>query len=391
MVVRFLSWLAGRVDYSVGDGTANDAARLLILSGARFRDLRRDGQGLTFSLPLSQSAVIERVFDEHGIPLRRTAEHGLARILRRYRHRYGIPVGIAVFFLILFLSGRFVWSIGVSGNEMLSEREILETLDGLGCGIGSYIPSLDIEGVEEGLLAANREIAWAAVNLRGTRAVVEIREVERAAPVPDEDTPYNVIAAEDGIVRRMELYRGAGEVQEGDLFFKGDMLASGVVETKAGLRLVHARGKVIAEVERDIRVEIPLEREVKRATGRVFREKSLKILGFTINFFRNTGNLPPSCDRIDREVDLRLFDAVELPIKYRETVYSEYAYETVTVDEETARTEAYREFRRRCEEELRGNELVSRDISAGMVDGVYVIDCRLSLLTDIAREVEIYR
>ena len=43
------------------------------------------------------------------------------------------------------------------------------------------------------------------------------------------------------------------------------------------------------------------------------------------------------------------------------------------------------------EEELRGNELVSRDISAGMVDGVYVIDCRLSLLTDIAREVEIYR
>ena len=117
----------------------------------------------------------------------------------------------------------------------------------------------------------------------------------------------------------------------------------------------------------------------------------MKILGFTINFFRNTGNLPPSCDRIDREVDLRLFDAVELPIKYRETVYSEYAYETVTVDEETARTEAYREFRRRCEEELRGNELVSRDISAGMVDGVYVIDCRLSLLTDIAREVEIYR
>ena len=88
---------------------------------------------------------------------------------------------------------------------------------------------------------------------------------------------------------------------------------------------------------------------------------------------------------------MRLFDAVELPIKYRETVYSEYAYETVTVDEETARTEAYREFRRRCEEELRGNELVSRDISAGMVDGVYVIDCRLSLLTDIAREVEIYR
>ena len=172
------------------------------------------------------------------------------------------------------------------------------------------------------MLAANSEIAWAAVNLRGTRAVVEIREVERAAPVPDEDTPYNVIAAEDGIVRRMELYRGAGEVQEGDLVFKGDMLASGVVETKAGLRLVHARGKVIAEVERNIRVEIPLEREVKRATGRVFREKSLKILGFTINFFRNTGNLPPSCDRIDREVDLRLFDAVELPIKYRETVYS---------------------------------------------------------------------
>lgn len=391
MIVRFVSWLAGRVDYSVEDARANDAARLLLLSGARFRDLRRNERELTFSLPLRQSAVIERIFEEHRIPLCRTAEHGLARILRRYRHRYGIPVGIVAFFLILFLSGRFVWSIGVTGNEKLSEREILLTLEELGCGVGSYIPTLDIERLQEELLAANSEIAWAALNLRGTRATVEIREVERAAPVPDEDTPYNVIAAEDGIIRRMELYRGESQVKEGDMVFQGDLLASGVIDTKAGLRLVHARGKIIAEVERSVRVEIPLEREVKRATGRVFKEKSVKILGFTINFFRNTGNLPPSCDRIDREQDLRLFDAVELPIKYHETVYGEYVLETVTVDEETAKAEAYREFRRRCAEELCGNELVSREVSAGPEDGAYVIDCRLTILTDIAQESEIYR
>ena len=391
MIVRFVSWLAGRVDYSVEDARANDAARLLLLSGTRFRDLRRNERELTFSLPLRQSVVIERIFEEHRIPLCRTAEHGLARILRRYRHRYGIPVGVAVFFLILFLSGRFVWSIGVTGNETLSEREILRTLEELGCGVGSYIPSLDIERLQEDLLAANSEIAWAALNLRGTRATVEIREVERAAPVPDEDTPYNVIAAEDGIIRHMELYRGESQVKEGDMVFQGDLLASGVLDTKAGLRLVHARGKIIAEVERSVRVEIPLEREVKRTTGRFFKEKSVKILGFTINFFRNTGNLPPSCDRIDREHDLRLFDAVELPIKYHETVYSEYVTETVTVDEETAKAEAYREFRRRCAEELRGNELVSREMSAGLLNGTYVIDCRLTILTDIAQESEIYR
>ena len=40
---------------------------------------------------------------------------------------------------------------------------------------------------------------------------------------------------------------------------------------------------------------------------------------------------------------------------------------------------------------LADGELVSREIESGLVDGKYVISCRLELLRDIALESEIYR
>ena len=391
MFTKLINWLIGSRDYRVPDADADRAARLLAGSGANLRSFRRRADGLYFSLPLPDCEPVEYILSCRKIGFERICEHGLHRLIRRYRHRYGIPIGIGMFFAIIFASGQFIWSIEVTGNETVSSDEIIERLDELGCGVGTYIPSIDFDKLHADFLLSSDEFAWAAVNLRGTHATVEVREILKNAPVPDESTPYNLIAAEDGIVSYIEVHRGLVTTEVGALVRKGELLASGITEGTGGLRLVHARGKVLAKVRRDIRIEVPLERQVKVETGNEYSEKSVEILGFSINFFGNTGNLPAECDKIEREKNLCFFDAVEVPVALHETVWREYEYVSETITEEEARAEAYRRLRAECASSLEDCELLGREISAGLEDGVYVIECRLEIMADIAQESEIYR
>ena len=80
---------------------------------------------------------------------------------------------------------------------------------------------------------------------------------------------------------------------------------------------------------------------------------------------------------------------LEVPVTICERVSREYLLETEQLTFEAAKAEAFEKLRSECAE-IDG-ELASREVSAGLEGGVYVIDCRLRVITDIAVEQEIYR
>ena len=389
MILRLTRWICGSRDYRVTENI-DKAANILSTSGTNFRSLRRVGDELTFSLMRSQCSMIESALDSDGVPYEITVERGLPKLLGKYKKRIGIPIGAVLFFLILFASEQFIWSFEVIGNDKISSGEILERLDELGCGVGSYIHSIDFDTLHSDFLLGGDDFAWISVNLRGTHAVVEVRELEAPSMEIDENVPYNLVASEDGIVEYIEILRGQKIAREEELVRKGELLASGLEEMKHGLRLTHARGTVTAKVKRDILIEIPLESTVREATGRRYSEKYLNFFGISIKIFANTSNLPANCDKIIREDQLRFFDTVTVPITVVETVYREYEDVPVILSEDEARERAYSELRRKCAEIAADAELVSREISAGLRDGVYVIECELTVVKDIAVEVPIY-
>lgn len=390
MFTWLVNWFVGSRDFSVDDCDADRAASIIAMSGANFRRMRRRDK-LYFTVSLPDCAPLERILKSRGIAYKRLHEHGLWLILRRYRHRYGVPVGIGMFIAILLLSSRFIWSMDVTGNENISDDEVLARLDELGCSVGTYIPSIDFDKLHTDYLIKYNDTAWIAVNVSGTKATVELREIVTNPPVPDEDIPYNLVAAEDGIIESLEVYRGDPVVEPGLLVRKGELLVSGIRDFGERLGLVHARGRVIARVTREFTIEVPLEREVRIATGTEYSEKYLKILGFSIKFSGNTGNLPADCDKIVRESDVMLFDTLDLPVSVEETIYREYTTTTEQITEDEAKAEAYRQLRERMAELLSNGELVSREIESGLADAKYVISCKLELLRDIALESEIYR
>lgn len=379
----------GSCDYRVSENT-DLAADIITSSGANLGRIEYDGDTLCFRVQYSDCKAIEKIFSEHGVSAKRVKSRGFLYLVGRYRRRIGIPIGIFIFFSLLFVSEQFIWDIGVVGNENVTEKEILSRLETLGFEVGTYIPSIDFDKLHNEFLLGSDDIAWIAVNVRGTRATVEIREMIVNDPVPDDNVPYNLVAAEDGVIEYMEILRGSPVVRSEDLVRKGELLASGVEQMKHGLRLVHARGTVMAEVKRTVNIEVPLESVRSAATGREYSEKYLNFFGISMKLFANTGKLSEKYDKIERDTKLCFFGIVTVPITVHEIVYREYEDVPLTLTEEEARAEAYRRLREESAALTEGCQLVSREINAGMRDGCYVIECNLRVVTDIAVEVPIY-
>ena len=203
----FVNWCMGSRDYRVPERHADCAASLLITSGADPRSMRECGGCLCFTLPLPECAALERIFASRGIEFTITRERGLRFLLRRYSKRPGILVGLLIFFVMIGAGRQFIWTLDVAGNENVSANEILSELESLGCRVGTYIPGIDFDRLHSDFLLADRRFAWIAVNLRGTHATVEVRESLTPPPVPDEDTPYNLVADEEGFIESVDIYR----------------------------------------------------------------------------------------------------------------------------------------------------------------------------------------
>ncbi len=390
MFAKLVFWLIGSRDLKIESAHAGIAIDILSESGANVRKLKAHDDYLTFSLPLYDCEPISRILSRHNIRLEIVREHGLFYLIKRYRHRYGIPLGIGMFAAILFLSEQFIWTIDVVGNSQIPSAVLIERLGELGYGVGSYIPGIDFNTLHNQYLIEYDDIAWMALNVHGTAATLEVRETIKNEPIPDEGKPHNLIASEDGIISHMEIYKGSAVARQDELVRRGELLASGIMELKHSLELVHARGRVLAHVKRNFHIEVPLKSTVREPTGYEYCEKYINIFGKSLKLFGKSGKIPSEYDIIESEHQLCFFGEIEVPISIRKIVYREFEQTPVLLDEASAKSQAYARLREEYEKLPADCQLISREITAGMLDGAYVIDCKLVIETDIATEVPIY-
>ncbi len=395
MTAKVINWFFGSQSYRISSENANAAAHTLTLSGADVRKMRVVDGELYFTLPMRDCKAVEHILENKGISAECVSRHGLLYLVHRYRRRWGIPIGVLLFFAVLWLSEQFIWTVDVSGNTDIPSDVITQRLDALGCGIGTYIPKVDFDDLHNSFLLKYDDISWISVNVRGTAAHIEVREMKLPDRIIDEDAPHNLVAREDGIIEYMEILRGTPVARTDELVRRGELLASGITEGKHGLMFSHAMGSVMAEVKRSAHIEVPLESYVLNATGNQYSEKYLNIFGISLKFFENTEKMSQEYDKIEYEMSnrqkrLRVFDTVELPIAMSEMVFSEYERVPVILTEEEAKAQAYRRLRDECTALTSGCELVSRKISAGLSGNAYIIDCELTVICDIAEERPIY-
>ncbi|NLM55861.1 MAG: sporulation protein YqfD [Clostridiales bacterium] len=327
---------------------------------------------------------------ELGAEYKVLCERGLPQLWRRYGKRAGLIVGAFIFFAAVFISDWFVWEIKVSGNETLTDAEVLEQLEVQGFKLGTYIKGVDFDKLHNRVLRDSPNIAWISVNMKGSVAYVEVREYKPGG-TEESDKPANVVAATDGIITQVSVFNGRAAVKIGDEVKEGQLLISGVIEyEKAETQIVRAKGEVYAEINREIIVSIPLKREVTARTNDTVTRYGISVFGREIFFVGKGGIDDMFYDKITMNKQLSFFREVTIPINIITEKYIRTEKVTESLTEEEAAAEAYAEYRRKFVEACADAIILSYETNGGMNEkgDAYEIRSKIRCIANIARTVE---
>ena len=348
----------------------------------------KDGKGY-LRIPFFSLSRLCRLLDGENIAFDKLGTFGLPALVFRHRRRLGIPVGVILSVLLIILSGRVVWDVRIDGEERLEEQEVESILAKCGLSVGSAISSIDASVIENRALILSDDIAWISINLRGTVANVEIRELNI---IPENEKPpaANLVADSAGVIVRFEDVRGKTAVSSGEAVSEGQLLVSGILGDEQSLiGYTCAEGKVFAECEQTFEVDILRSYRKKEYTGRVKCEKYLIFFKKEIKFFSNCGNLYTTYDKIDIVEYFPSPSGDDLPVGIRTVKYLEYVYtDRERSDEELSRLAKY-QTALRLNLELKDAELLRKYSAVELCPDRCVMVTRVRCIKNIARTKEI--
>lgn len=348
-----------------------------------------DDGSIGFSVSLGGAKRLLRLCAERGIELRVLQSGGMPLLLWRYRRRAGLMIGVLCSVVLLMLSGRFVWDVRVMGTARMSEAEVLEELRACGFGVGSYIPSVQTEQLENRVLIASDRISWIAIRIDGTVAQVQVIEHTPTPAEEERGKPANLVAAMDGQIELIELYRGNAIVSIGQAVRRGELLVSGLYESQTvGVRYTRAAGKILARTEREFLVEIPLSYEEKVCQEEKYAKITLNFFNFSLKIFENSGNEGGMCDIIEEDKVFSLPNGLRLPLSVKVQKRVPYATVTAVRTPDEALTLAYEELDIQLAALSDRAELLSKRIETTLTETSLILHCTVTCIEDIAVQQE---
>jgi len=328
---------------------------------------------------------LREVCEKCGIEVIEENHSGLFFFFSRYRKRYGIALGIAIMFGIIFYSYNLVWDIRIDGNQRLSRENITAVLKNCGLYEGMERSELLTDEIECRVMIECSDITWMAITTRGTVVNVQIREKEELPPKDTSTKPANLIASCDAQISALEIFRGNPMVSVGQVVKEGDLLVSGVYDSvSVGYRVTRSSGKVFAHTIREFDIEIPLQYEQKVYIDEILISKTLKIFEKEINIFKNSGNTGVFCDTIKSEKELAFYDGEELPVSIKDSYILIYEI----VQKQRTEVEANELAQKKFSEYLAANfseaELLDYSTKITVKENSLVMHCTVHAIENIA-------
>ena len=245
-----LRYLFGFVRFRVSGGFPARFLNLCESESLRVWHLQKYASGVTALVACRDYRRLHLAARQAGMTVCCLEKHGLPFWLRQHRSRAGLLVGGVCFAILAVLCSGFVWSVETTGAQQVSTADILAAAAKIGLFPGAGKPD------ENGEVLAIRlqeemdgALSWAAVNLIGSRCVIEVRDAEKQTTLPDPPfgAPSDLVADFDGQILSMEVHSGIRANAVGNGVKKGDLLISGTRTDREGNPYYYdARGVVTA-------------------------------------------------------------------------------------------------------------------------------------------------
>lgn len=379
-LIRFLRFLFGYVEFCAEGGFPERFVNLCSVYRIRLWDVKRVKDKLYAKTTLRDYKNIREAVRRSGVKPKIVKKTGLPFFNFKQRKRIGLVIGVAAAIITVSYLSTMIWTVSVSGNETISDEQILSVFSELGVRPGAKRRDINAKEIsDEALKIFDGDLSFAAVNLNGSNASVEVRESVPAPKIEDTETPCNIVASENGVVTKVQLYSGQEEIKTGSAVLKGDLLISGV---KTNLdkteTLVHAAGNVYAEVEKNVSSDFE-----NSEFCTVSREK----IRYTLCFFKikiPLGTLP-EYDCMYAVESYAANGKVILPIGVIRERSTEYNKEFTVDNEKCKELLSAKKYTDLCRKELSGTKVISSDIrkNGAKIGGTYKCEKQIGVESEI--------
>ncbi|MBR3768410.1 MAG: sporulation protein YqfD [Clostridia bacterium] len=253
MKINLSDILYGKITFSVKNGFCDLFLAECRKSGIPLFDIIKTDEGLKGFVRQKDLKALMKVCEKSGMELSVLSRKGLPNMFFRYRRRLGVPIGVLLFFCIIWVLSSMIWSVEITGLQKIPEETVVSLLEATGISKGVFSESLQCDDVEFFLANNLQELSWVSVYVAGSRVFVDIRERVDETEITDAKNYSNIIAAKDGEVIRADIYEGEGKIYPGTPVIKGDMLVNGVVTfTDGSVKFVNSEADIWARTQNHI-------------------------------------------------------------------------------------------------------------------------------------------
>ena len=379
------SFLFGYTVFSVAKEDIEKVINLCNAQNISFGEIELKEGEARFCIALTHEPKFKREAEKCKIEVKKLSRHGIPSLLIRYRRRVGLLIGAIICAITLTYTSGLIWDIRIEGTDDVNKEKIISDLRTCGFEIGTKKKGIDTSVLENKMLIVCDEISWISVNIRGTVASVVVRKAEY--PPNEEEKPIcsNIVASQNGKIVGFEDIKGEICTKIGDDVSQGQVLISGISgEEGEPLRLMPSEGRVLAEVEEEIKIEIPKKYLKKVTKSAKKEEKYLIFFKNTIKIFSNSRNYDVTCDKIEIVDNLYTSNGKKLPIATKTVKYIEYEY--VECERTDAQMEelATQKLLSYINEELSGADILARSARHEIYEDKYLLVCNIKCIKNIA-------
>lgn len=261
-------------------------------------------------------------------------KNGLPFVIKNIKRRKFLYIGILLVTIFIYVLSSYVWMIEIVGTKNVSPDKITKNLNELGLREGIKKSSINNRSIENKMLIRMPELAWMGVQIKGTKVFVEVVEKKEAPPLISSKDACDIVAAKDGVIKKLLALNGDAMVKDGATVKKGQVLVSGTIKREGmDVRYVHSMAEITARTWYEDAEEIALQQVEYQKTGNSTTHYRLKVLGKELS----KKKLPPYAEYNEyiEEKNILSFGDYVFPVKLIVNKYSELQSQTknITVQE----------------------------------------------------------
>lgn len=272
-------------------------------------------------------------------------KHGLMLFLFHHRKRKLFLLGAIIALILLLQYSSIIWDIHFTGNEKWTDTVLLEYLEKLDVEPGIKKRKIDCAKIAAEIRKEYQDIVWVSVSIDGSCLKIKIKENEDIflqeetngssesfrAQAQIENSPKDLIAAQDGVITDIITRKGTPLVQIGDEVKKGDILVSGRIEVQDDSAQVidyqycQADADIYADTEEEYKNQISREYKEKVYLEKEERRKwyiSINGYRFFVGTDQNGSQTKKEVYRMERQ--LKLGENFYLPFTYGKIILKMY-------------------------------------------------------------------